>query len=105
MSSSAPSPDAQEHTAAADKARSPASALPSVPTPKSASAETASASPAHWPVQTQSHASPLPETAAETPPAFSSSELMQGHRTIAIRHNGITYRLQATRQGKLILTK
>jgi hemin uptake protein HemP len=30
---------------------------------------------------------------------------MQGHRTIAIRHNGITYRLQATRQGKLILTK
>lgn len=105
MSSSAPSLDAQEHTAAADKAMSPASALPSVPAPKSASAETASASPAHWPVQTQSHASPLPETAAETPPAFSSSELMQGHRTIAIRHNGITYRLQATRQGKLILTK
>ena len=105
MSSSAPSLDAQEHTAAADKAMSPASALPSVPAPKSASAETASVSPAHWPAQTQSHASPLPETAAETPPAFSSSELMQGHRTIAIRHNGITYRLQATRQGKLILTK
>lgn len=105
MSSSAPSLDAQEHTAAADKAMSPASALPSVPTPKSASAETASASPAHWPAQTQSHASPQSETAAETPPAFSSSELMQGHRTIAIRHNGITYRLQATRQGKLILTK
>ncbi|WP_323030582.1 hemin uptake protein HemP [Brachymonas denitrificans] len=105
MSSTAPSPDAQEHTAAADKAMSPASALPSVPTPKSASAETASVSPAHWPVQAQSHASPLPETAAESPPAFSSSELMQGHRTIAIRHNGVTYRLQATRQGKLILTK
>lgn len=105
MSSSAPSLDAQEHTAAADKAMSPVPASPSVPTPKSASAETASVSPAHWPVQTQSHASPLPETAAETPPAFSSSELMQGHRTIAIRHNGITYRLQATRQGKLILTK
>ena len=41
----------------------------------------------------------------DTPPCFASSELMRGHRTIAIRHNGITYRLQATRQGKLILTK
>lgn len=34
-----------------------------------------------------------------------SQQLMQGQKTIAIVHNGITYRLQATRLGKLILTK
>lgn len=43
--------------------------------------------------------------AAEQAPTFASAELMQGHRIIAIEHLGITYRLQATRQGKLILTK
>jgi hemin uptake protein HemP len=30
---------------------------------------------------------------------------MQGRKTVAISHNGTVYRLQATRQGKLILTK
>lgn len=48
-------------------------------------------------------------TAAPTPsrerPLFASEQLMQGHRAIDIRHNGTLYRLQATRQGKLILTK
>jgi hemin uptake protein HemP len=34
-----------------------------------------------------------------------SSELLQGGRLVEIRHNGETYRLQATRLGKLILTK
>ena len=34
-----------------------------------------------------------------------SSELLQGNRLVEIRHNGETYRLQATRLGKLILTK
>ena len=34
-----------------------------------------------------------------------SRTLFQGERTIAILHNGTVYRLQATRQGKLILTK
>ena len=37
--------------------------------------------------------------------ALSSQELMQGRKTVAISHNGSVYRLQATRQGKLILTK
>ncbi|ARU04892.1 hypothetical protein CCO03_09545 [Comamonas serinivorans] len=43
----------------------------------------------------------------ETPPArqLSSSELLQGNRTIEINHNGAVYRLYATRLGKLILTK
>jgi len=34
-----------------------------------------------------------------------SSDLLRGQKAVAIRHNGSTYRLQATRLGKLILTK
>ena len=30
---------------------------------------------------------------------------MRGHNAVAIEHNGNIYRLQTTRQGKLILTK
>jgi hemin uptake protein HemP len=55
---------------------------------------------------------PSTPTAFESRPALLSDErlldsqqLMQGQKTIAIVHNGITYRLQATRLGKLILTK
>ena len=53
-----------------------------------------------------------PETAA---PAVSgrnksgcvvdSTELLRGQKAVDIVHNGSTYRLQATRLGKLILTK
>jgi len=34
-----------------------------------------------------------------------SSEILRGHKTVEINHNGLTYKLQATRLGKLILTK
>ena len=34
-----------------------------------------------------------------------STELLRGKKAVAIHHNGLTYRLQATRLGKLILTK
>jgi hemin uptake protein HemP len=34
-----------------------------------------------------------------------SSAILQGRKTVEISHNGSTYRLQATRLGKLILTK
>ena len=34
-----------------------------------------------------------------------SFDLLQGQKTVAITHNGLIYRLQATRLGKLILTK
>lgn len=34
-----------------------------------------------------------------------SQALLQGRREVRIRHQGQMYRLQATRQGKLILTK
>lgn len=38
-------------------------------------------------------------------PAVNSQDLLQGQKTVAINHNGAIYHLQATRLGKLILTK
>ncbi len=34
-----------------------------------------------------------------------SRDILKGEKAVAISHNGLTYRLQATRLGKLILTK
>lgn len=34
-----------------------------------------------------------------------SEDLLKGQRALEIRHNGMLYRLQATKLGKLILTK
>jgi len=43
---------------------------------------------------------------AERPVALlESTELLRGNKTVAILHNGSLYRLQATKLGKLILTK
>lgn len=39
------------------------------------------------------------------PPPVPSEALLQGRRLLEIAHNGDIYRLQTTRQGKLILTK
>ncbi len=38
-------------------------------------------------------------------PTIPSEQLLQGQTVVYIKHNGVTYRLQATKQGKLILTK
>lgn len=38
-------------------------------------------------------------------PSLDSEALLRGHNCVAINHRGSVYRLQATRQGKLILTK
>lgn len=46
-----------------------------------------------------------PMHTGSTEPSLSSEDLFQGRKTIAIHHNGTLYRLQATRLGKLILTK
>ncbi len=48
-----------------------------------------------------------PDNAAPKPagPALDSADILRGHKTVEISHNGATYRLQATRLGKLILTK
>lgn len=37
--------------------------------------------------------------------AIDSTELLKGQKSVAIAHNGSVYRLQATKLGKLILTK
>lgn len=39
------------------------------------------------------------------PPMLESTALLQGNKTVGILHNGALYRLQATKLGKLILTK
>ena len=39
------------------------------------------------------------------PRPLPSAELLRGARSMEITHNGAIYRLQATRLGKLILTK
>jgi hemin uptake protein HemP len=38
-------------------------------------------------------------------PFLSCTELLKGSKTVGIMHNGSLYRLQATKLGKLILTK
>ena len=49
----------------------------------------------------QQHAAP----GIRTQPQLDSRELLRGARLVEICHNGEIYRLQATRLGKLILTK
>lgn len=39
------------------------------------------------------------------PAPMPSDQLLQGRKAVEISHNGSVYRLQATRLGKLILTK
>ena len=49
-----------------------------------------------------------PERRPDAPhvPAPSMAQvLLRGQGSVAIQHNGVVYRLQATRLGKLILTK
>jgi hemin uptake protein HemP len=43
--------------------------------------------------------------AARPAPTVESAELLKGGKTVGIMHNGSLYRLQATKLGKLILTK
>ncbi|MBB1600720.1 MULTISPECIES: hemin uptake protein HemP [unclassified Variovorax] len=38
-------------------------------------------------------------------PMVESTDLLRGSKTVGIMHNGSLYRLQATKLGKLILTK
>ncbi len=48
---------------------------------------------------------PSPAGAVVRPPLVDSAYLLRGHTSIEISHQGVLYRLQATRLGKLILTK
>ena len=44
-------------------------------------------------------------TIGEAPKRVSSAELLQGARRLLILHDGTEYRLQVTKNGKLLLTK
>ncbi|NML46055.1 hemin uptake protein HemP [Ramlibacter sp. G-1-2-2] len=46
-----------------------------------------------------------PAAPAQRPAPVPSEVLLRGQRLVEIAHNGEVYRLQATRLGKLILTK
>lgn len=61
-----------------------------------------SASPAE-PLQVHDHGDQRCSPAAEA--RLSSDALLRGHKSVVIEHNGASYRLQATKLGKLILTK
>ncbi|CDS54600.1 Hemin uptake protein [Polaromonas sp. CG9_12] len=49
--------------------------------------------------------STIPQPVSTHSGCVDSIELLRGQKTVEISHNGSTYRLQATRLGKLILTK
>ena len=51
---------------------------------------------------TRNHSETAPKLPAGT---VESSDLLQGAKAVSITHNGAIYRLQATKLGKLILTK
>ncbi len=53
------------------------------------------------------HAQGMQEAEAQDsqPQPLPSEALLRGQRLVEIAHNGEVYRLQATRLGKLILTK
>jgi hemin uptake protein HemP len=42
---------------------------------------------------------------AQLQACVSSTDILRGHKAVEITHNGLSYKLQATRLGKLILTK
>ena len=46
-----------------------------------------------------------PPAHAHAPALLPSDQLLQGRKAVEISHNGSVYRLQATKLGKLILTK
>lgn len=46
-----------------------------------------------------------PPAASQAPVPVTSEALLRGHKTVDIIHHGTIYRLQATKLGKLILTK
>ncbi|MFV0666049.1 hemin uptake protein HemP [Denitromonas sp.] len=50
-------------------------------------------------------ARPLPRAEKPREAAIASESLLKGRNTVTIEHKGVSYRLQETRAGKLILTK
>lgn len=47
----------------------------------------------------------LCRASGDLPGSVQSTDLFKGQKLVVIQHNGSSYRLQATKLGKLILTK
>ena len=54
---------------------------------------------------TSSIAAATPSTVPNASLGLDSAQLLNGQKAVTILHNGTPYRLQATKLGKLILTK
>ena len=52
-----------------------------------------------------SRPAPLLGASRHAAPPLESESLLKGHKVVEIVHNGNLYKLQATKLGKLILTK
>ncbi len=64
------------------------------------------ANPSNTALPTAANASdPQKESFNRQVPAWPSEAILGGQKTVAIAHNGSLYKLQATKLGKLILTK
>jgi hemin uptake protein HemP len=48
---------------------------------------------------------PLRQSSGDSSEPVQSTDLLKGQKSVVIEHNGSIYRLQATKLGKLILTK
>ncbi|QDL54175.1 hemin uptake protein HemP [Rhodoferax aquaticus] len=57
------------------------------------------------PVRASTLTSPPSRAQASTPPVLQSTQLLGSQQAVDIEHLGQRYRLQATKAGKLILTK
>ena len=66
---------------------------------------TASALPLAQPPSPRRRSGDAADAGSSTLPVLASSALLQGQAAVLIEHLGQHYRLQATRPGKLILTK
>ncbi len=84
------------HTAANPIANPLPDAKPAALRPTGTGASTASTAPS-------AHGAGLSAGGADAP--VRSADILRGHKTVDIAHNGMLYTLQATKLGKLILTK
>jgi len=57
------------------------------------------------PTPNQGHSGDVPTPARRPDGTVDSMDILRGQKAVDISHNGVLYRLQATRLGKLILTK
>ncbi len=91
------------HTTANPIANHLPDAKPAALRPTGTGASTASTAPSAHGAGPSAHGAGLSAGGADAP--VRSADILRGHKTVDIAHNGMLYTLQATKLGKLILTK